>query len=886
MSDADKKDEKTPEDIPGQNAIQDVNSCSTQEQERTTIKDEQNEPSQASGGKPLELPVLPLRDVVVFPYTLSPLVIDGEETIKMILSVSEGERLIALFPELPSAAPAAETEANQSQPPEATKPAPQEPAPQDQKKPKNAEGQAVPHQAIEHAIKLEATIETTQIKERRFTTTGVLGRIVKLLKFPDNTVRILVRGLKRIRFVKNIETSSANIVALVEELSELKDDSLECMAMAKNAQTQFQEIISLSPNFPEELKVAILNVEDNSRLADLIADTLNISFKEKLGVLTAPTLHERFQILMILLNREVEVLHLGTAIHNQVSDAIGQSQREFFLREQLKTIKKELGEDSANPDIASIKKRAAELKLPEHVQKVIQKEVERLEMIPQAASEYHVAHTYIDWILTIPWGVYTQDMIDINKAMEILDEDHYDLKDVKERILEFLAVLQLKSDKKSPIICFVGPPGVGKTSLGMSIARAMGRKFVRASLGGVRDEAEIRGHRRTYVGALPGRVIQGLKKAGSSNPIFMLDEIDKLGNDFRGDPASALLEVLDPQQNHAFNDHYLELDYDLSTVMFICTANITDTIPPALLDRMEILRLPGYTPLEKMHITQRFILPRQLTENGIKKTQLSIPQETINELITYYTKEAGVRNIERTIGSICRKVARKIVEGKTKQNRKTVIKPKSIAEYLGPKKFFLEEAERKPEIGLAVGMAWTSYGGSILPVEVNSMPGKGVIQLTGSLGDVMKESAQTAFSFVKSNYEFFGINSELFSSNDFHIHVPDGATPKDGPSAGVTIATAIVSLATKRPVRSQAAMTGEITLKGKIEPVGGIREKLTAAFCAGIRFVVMPEKNKKDLAEVPAEVKKNIHIVFAKTAADAISEMLLKNPVKPKMKKR
>ena len=790
----------------------------------------------------LTLPVLPLNNIVIFPYTLSTLVIDNEATIKFIMRISEGERLLALFPDLSK---------------------------EDMIDTGGIEGFSNEGESAEFSF------DIVNVKGKRLSKIGVLGRIVKLLKFPDNTVRVLVRGLKRVGIV-DILTETPNITATVEEIPDLEDKSIECVAMAKNAQNQFQEIISLSPNFPEELRVAMLNVEDSSRLADLIADTLNINFTEKLGVLTAPTLNERFQLLTILLNREVEVLHLGNEIQTQVSNALSQSQREFFLREQLKTIKQELGDEDANPDITVIRKKMAKKDLPHNVIEVINKEIERLEIMPQAASEYHVAYNYIDWLLSVPWKDYTEDRNDIKKARKILDQDHFDLKDVKERILEFLAVLQMKDDKKAPILCFVGPPGVGKTSLGQSIARAIKRKFIRISLGGVRDEAEIRGHRRTYVGALPGRIIQGLKKAGSANPVFMLDEIDKLGNDFRGDPASALLEVLDPQQNHSFNDHFLELDFDLSSVMFIATANILDTIPPALLDRMEILRLPGYTPMEKRQIARRFLLPRQIKENGLTKSILSLPMKSIDELITYYTQEAGVRNLERTIGTLCRKVVRKIIEGDIPKEERTIIKPKDIAGYIGQRKVILEEAERKPEVGLAIGMAWTSVGGTILPVECTSMPGKGRLQLTGSLGNVMKESAQASFSYIKSNHEKFNIDCEVFNKNDFHVHVPDGATPKDGPSAGITITTSLISLLTQRKVKVKTSMTGEITLRGRITAVGGIKEKVIAAMRSGISTIVMPKQNKKDLEDIPEEVKSKIEFIFVENAEEAVDFLLIK----------
>lgn len=802
--------------------------------------------SEREAPKTSRVPILPLTDTVVFPYTLCTLVIDNEKSIDFVSRIAEGERLLALFPDL-----------------------------------SNHNSTAIPNQEIKE--NKEIKIETIKIDSKTLSRIGVVGRIVKLLNFPDNTVRILVRGLKRVRLL-NVLTGAPEITGTVEELPDIQDNSLECAAMAKNAQKQFQEIINMSPNFPEELKIAILNIEDYSRLTDLLADTLNINFHEKIGLLTAPTLNERLHLMTILLNREVEVLHLGSTIQNQVSHSMSQAHRDFFLREQLKAIKKELGDQDTNPDIANIKKRIAEKKtLPKAAIEVISKEIERLASMPQSSAEYHVSYNYIDWILSTPWAEYTDDKNDIHRAKKTLDKDHFGLKDVKERILELLAVLQLKKDKKSPIICFVGPPGVGKTSLGQSIARAMGRKFVRMSLGGVRDEAEIRGHRRTYVGALPGRIIQGIKKAGTSNPVFMLDEIDKIGSDFRGDPSSALLEVLDPQQNHAFNDHYLELDYDLSSVMFIATANILDTVPPALLDRMEIIRLPGYTPMEKAEISRKYLVPKQILENGLNKGQLSLPIASINELITYYTQEAGVRNIERVIGTLCRKIARKIIEKDILPEVKTTINPSDIKTYLGKRKFILDEVERKPEVGLAIGMAWTSVGGTILPVESNMMPGKGSLQLTGSLGDVMKESAQTAFSYIKSNYKKFGINPDLFKKNDFHIHVPDGATPKDGPSAGITITTSLVSLLTHRKVRVRTSMTGEITLRGKVTAIGGLKEKVIAALRSGINAVVIPKQNEKDLEDIPDEVKNKIEFIFVETAEQAIDYMLIKEKANGKV---
>lgn len=763
----------------------------------------------------MNIPALPLSGTLVFPYALTPLVIDGESSIQLVTRVANGtDKLIALFPEIP---------------------------PQDEN--------GVP----------EINVDTFTMDEKKLSVIGVAGRVVKHVKFPDETDRVLIRGLSRIRFLGfHPEDHSAE----VERLMEADDDNVEVSAMTKNAVRQFQEIISYSPNFPEELKIAVLNLQDNTRIVDLIADTINISYAEKLEILTLPSLQERLQLLTILLNREVEVLKLGSEIQTQVHNALGKSQREFFLREQLRTIKEELGEESKNPDIVSIEERLARLNAPPHVVETVKKETERLNMIPQASGEYTIAYNYIDWILSLPWQTYTEDRLDVSEAERILNKDHFGLKDVKERILEFLSVLQLKKDKKSPILCFAGPPGVGKTSLGKSIANAMGRKFVRMSLGGMKDEAEIRGHRRTYLGALPGRILQGLKKAGVSNPVFMLDEIDKIGSDFRGDPASALLEVLDPQQNSAFNDHFLELDYDLSSVMFIATANMLDTIPPPLLDRMDIITLPGYTPYEKRQIARKYLVPRQMKENGLDGVKLTFPLKSIDRIINSYTREAGVRSLERTIGSVLRKVAKQVVEKKFDPVKDSEITPEDVHKYLGAPRFLADEVSPKPEVGVATGMAWTSVGGTTLQVESIRMSGKGELKLTGSLGDVMKESALAAFSFIRSRADEFGIDPEVFQKNDFHIHVPDGATPKDGPSAGVTLATAIFSLLTGKPVRNDFAMTGEITLRGRVTAVGGIKEKVIGALRAGVRNIILPEENRKDLENVPDEVREKLTFHF------------------------
>ena len=781
------------------------------------------------------VPAISPPGVIVFPFALTPLVLDNAEMISLVEKAVTGEdRLIAIFPEMPDPnTPAADIQG------------------------------------------MGLKVKDMELDGKKVSTVGVLCRIVKVLKFPDGTVRMLLRGLNRVEFVERLFLNSIKL-AKVRRLTLEPDNSIETVAMVRNAVKQFQEIVSFSPNFPEELKIAIINLTDNVRIADLIADTINISYPEKLAVLTFPTLQERLHLLTILLNREVEVLRLGSEIQSQVHNAMSKSQREFFLREQLKTIKEELGEGTKNPDIVAIQERIGKLNLPENVLEIVKKETERLEMIPQAAAEYNIAYTYIDWLLSVPWNNFTEDRLDVAEAGKILDRDHYGLKDVKERILEFLSVLQLKKDRKAPIICFVGPPGVGKTSLGKSIAEAMGRKFVRMSLGGVRDEAEIRGHRRTYIGALPGRIIQGMKKAGSSNPVFMLDELDKLGNDFRGDPASALLEVLDPQQNNAFNDHYLEVDYDLSSVMFIATANIMDTIPGPLLDRMEIVRLPGYTAMEKRQIAKQFLIPRQIEENGLTDKHLDFMMEAVDEIINYYTREAGVRTLERTIGAVCRKLAREIVEGKHGNGETIVVTEQEVRRLLGVRKFSMDEAMRKPEVGVATGMAWTSVGGTILQVEAAAMPGKGDLKLTGSLGDVMKESALAAFSLVKGKSGELGIDPVLFTNHDFHIHVPDGATPKDGPSAGVTLTTALVSLLTNTPVRPDIAMTGEITLRGKVTAIGGVKEKTIGAMRSGIRNIILPLDNKKDVDDIPEEVREKVTFHFVSTVREVLDLVLEK----------
>ena len=799
---------------------------------KNNISENQEKPVDGAPAPELvQAPAITQPNTVLFPFALTPLVLDNPGNIAKVERAVAGERIIAVFPEMPENASTAEIRG------------------------------------------IELNVPDFRLDGHRVAEIGVLCRVVKSLKFPDGTVRILLRGLERVRYEGPAEGDDSRVK--LRKLIQEEDNSIETIAMVRNAVKQFQEIAAFSPNFPEELKIAIINLSDSVRIVDLIADSVNFSNLEKLAILTLEKLQDRLHLMTILLNREVEVLRLGSEIQSQVHNAMSKSQREFFLREQLRTIKEELGESNRNPDIANIQERMKKLNLPDNITELLNKELERLEMIPQAAAEYNIAYTYIDWILSVPWNHFTEDRLDIAEAKKILDRDHYGLKDIKERILEFLAVLQLKKNRKAPIICFIGPPGVGKTSLGKSIAEAMGRKFIRISLGGVRDEAEIRGHRRTYIGALPGRIIQGMKKAGTSNPVFMLDEIDKLGNDFRGDPASALLEVLDPQQNHTFNDHYLEVDYDLSSVMFIATANISDTIPGPLLDRMDVIRLPGYTATEKQQIAEQFLIPRQLEENGFSDRKITITPEATEELIGFYTREAGVRQLERTIGQICRKLARQIVEGQNKK-KKITVDADTVHQLLGARRFLQDEAMPEPQVGVATGMAWTSVGGTILQVEAALMPGKGELKLTGSLGNVMKESALAAFSYVKGHAKELGIRYKLFEKNDFHIHVPDGATPKDGPSAGITLTTALVSLLTGKPVRHDYAMTGEINLRGKVTAIGGVKEKSIGALRAGIRNVILPEENRKDLEDIPEDVLKQVKFHFVSDIAQVLKIMLAK----------
>jgi ATP-dependent Lon protease len=688
---------------------------------------------------------------------------------------------------------------------------------------------------------------------------GTVGSIMKMAKVPEGGVRLMVQGLSRFK-IAEFTATAPYFKARIEVLKDLLDSDIETDALINSARGLFTKVLELSPYLPSELGLLAQSVEDPGSLADMITSTLNIPKEDKQDILETLHVKQRLQKLTVILTKELEVLELGKKIQSEVKEGIDKTQREYYLREQLKAIQKELGEkDEKSLEIEDYRKKIVERKLSPAAAKEAERELNRLARMNSASPEYTVALSYLDWITDLPWGVQTEDNLDIAAAAKVLDEDHFDLEKVKKRILEYLAVRKLKPDMKGPILCFAGPPGTGKTSLGRSIARALGRKFVRLSLGGVRDEAEIRGHRRTYVGALPGRILQGLRKAGSNNPVFILDEIDKVGTDFRGDPSSALLEVLDPEQNSTFSDHYLEVEFDLSKVMFITTANILDTIPPALRDRMEVLDLVGYIEEEKVKIAQNHLIPKQIKEHGLTEKNLSFNKKALQTIIRSYTREAGLRNLEREIASVCRGVAKEIAEGKIKEKK---VSPDDLHQYLGPIHFFSEVAERTQEPGVATGLAWTQAGGDILFVEATKMPGHKTLTLTGQLGDVMKESAGAALSYIRSKAGQLGIPEDFYEKNDLHIHVPAGAIPKDGPSAGIAIMTALTSLLTDRPIRGDLAMTGEITLRGLVLPVGGIKEKVLAAKRAGIGTIILPKKNEKDLEEIPPHLKKGLKFHF------------------------
>ncbi len=710
--------------------------------------------------------------------------------------------------------------------------------------------------------------------------TGTAALVARMLRLPDNSLQVMLQGIARIR-IREIVQTVPYFMADVQPVEERVEKTTEFEAALRGALSTFQRVVELAPNLPAELVTLAHNLPTPGHQVDFMASYLNLSKEERQKVLDTHDVSERLRLVTEYLNRELEILEIGQKIQEDIRKRIEKAQREAYLREQLKAIQEELGiEDERTAEIKEFRKRLEQVGLPEEARREAERELERMQSMPPQAAEYIVSRTYLDWLVNLPWNVETEDSLDIQRAQQILDEDHYDLEKPKERIVDYLAVRRLKKDMKGPILCFVGPPGTGKTSLGKSIARALGRKFVRISLGGVSDEAEIRGHRRTYIGALPGRIIQGIRRAGSKNPVFMLDEIDKLGRDFRGDPAAALLEVLDPEQNNAFVDHYLDVPFDLSKVLFITTANVAHAIPAPLLDRMEVLELPGYTEPDKLEIARRYLIPRQMEEHGLQDGQLEIDDETVVTIIRNYTREAGVRNLEREIGAVCRKAARRIAEGKAK---KVKVRKKDLHEILGPPKYRSEMAEQKDEVGVATGLAWTPVGGDLLFVEVQAVEGNGHLRLTGRLGEVMKESGEAAMTYVRSRARELGLAPGFHRKMDVHIHVPEGAVPKDGPSAGITIATALVSALTGVPVRKDVAMTGEITLRGRVLPIGGVRDKVLAAHRAGIKTVILPKENEKDLEEVPEHVRKDLKFVYV-DHMDQVLEVALKE--KPRARDR
>ncbi len=766
---------------------------------------------------PKQLPILPLRGTVLFPELILPIMVGRKKSVKLIDDAMEGNRIIGVV--------------------------------------------------TQHSSEVEDP------KPNEIYRVGVAAHLVRVVRELDGTQRVIVQGLERIRIVRYLQ-SDPYYLAEVEVLPVEEVYDVEVEALVRNLKGLFQKAVELAPYLNNELKNIVINVKEPGVLADLIIANLNINTSEKQEVLELLNVKERLNKTHFILTREVQIMELGNKIQSQVKEDIDKAQREYYLREQLKAIKRELGEtDDHTAELRELKEKIEKAGMPPEAKKAAEKELDRLSKMPPASAEYTVARTYLDWLIELPWSKSTEDNLDIANAERILDEDHYNLEKVKKRILEYLAVRKLKKDMKGPILCFVGPPGVGKTSLGKSIARAMGRKFVRISLGGVRDEAEIRGHRRTYVGALPGRIIQGIKRAGSNNPVFMLDEVDKIGTDFRGDPSSALLEVLDPEQNHAFSDHYIDVPFDLSKVMFITTANILDTVPPALKDRMEVLELPGYSDDEKLMIAKRHLIPKQLEEHGLTSDHIEFEDEAILGIINSYTREAGVRNLERNIAAICRAVAKEVAEGK---EGKRIIKAEDLHKFLGPEKFYPEVAERTCYPGVATGLAWTPTGGDIIFVEATRMKGEKGLTLTGQLGEVMKESAQAALSYVRSKAKELGIDEDFYLKSDIHIHVPAGAIPKDGPSAGIAMFIALTSLLTNRPVRGDVAMTGEITLRGQVLPVGGIKEKVLAGKRAGIKTIILPKKNEKDLEELSDHVKEGLEFKFVQRMDEVVDIALVK----------
>jgi ATP-dependent Lon protease len=761
---------------------------------------------------PATLAVLPLKETVIFPQSVSPLAIGQERSIRLVDDTLEGERMLALV-----------------------------------------------------------TVKDKDVDQPGWDDLYEIGTaavVHKMIRVPDGTLRILVQGVGRIRLQHHIQ-DDPYLVGEFEVVPDVVEETPELEALTRSVQDEFARLISLVPYLPSELELAAANVDDPGALSHLVVSTLRLKTEEKQALLEQPDASNRLRDVLRILKRELEVVELGTKIQSQVQSELEKGQREYFLRQQLKAIQEELGEgDEQQAEINELRQQMEEKNLPEETRKAVERELSRLEKLPPAAAEYGVIRTYIDWILSLPWTETTEDNLDLERAREILDEDHYDLEKVKERILEYLAVSKLKNDLSGPILCFVGPPGVGKTSLGQSVARTLDRKFVRISVGGVRDEAEIRGHRRTYIGAMPGTIIRSLRDAESKNPVLLIDEIDKMGADFRGDPASAMLEVLDPEQNSHFRDHYLDLPFDLSKVLFICTANQLETIPGPLLDRMDVIQLSGYTEDEKLGIAQKYLVPKQLEAHGLTDEQVAVGEVTLRVVIREYTREAGVRNLERRIADLLRKSARDIAEGKTEAIEIDTDKARAS---LGPRRFPADPRKRTADPGVATGLAYTPVGGDVLFIEATAYPGSGKLTITGQLGDVMRESAQAALSWVRSRSEELGLPENWFAEHDVHIHVPAGAVPKDGPSAGITIATAIASLVRGEPVAEDVGMTGEITLTGQVLPIGGLREKVLAAERYGLKRIVIPRDNEPDLEELPEETREELEFILADTIRDVFA---------------
>ena len=801
--------------------------------------EEEKQPSPPSPQIPAELPILPLRGVVVYPLMVVPLTVGQARSVRLIDDAAVGDRFVGLVA---------------SKDPELEEPGPDQ-----------------------------------------VFGVGTVAIIHRLIKAPDGTVRIIVQGVERIR-LDEWTTQQPYLKARVTQIPDVmpQENDLETEAMMRNVVELFSRLVALVPHLPDELLMAVSGTTDPRQLAYMVATSVRMEIQEAQKVLELDLVMDKLRHLTGILGHELEVLELGKKIRTEAQTEMEKMQREYFLREQLKAIKRELGEgDEQQVEVEELRKKIADAHMPEEAEKEALRELSRLEKLPSAAAEYGVIRTYLDWLTSLPWAVATDDVLDIGRARQVLDEDHYDLEKIKERILEYLAVRKLRleraaereaggaepelpkdlirREREGVILCFVGPPGTGKTSLGQSIARAMGRKFMRMSLGGVHDEAEIRGHRRTYIGALPGRIIQTIRRVGSKNPVIMLDEVDKVGADWRGDPSSALLEVLDPEQNREFRDNYLDVSFDLSQVMFITTANILDTVPGPLRDRMEVLELSGYTDDEKLRIAQSYLVPRQIRENGLKPEEVTFTPEALLNITREHTREAGVRSLERQIGAVCRKVATKIAEG----TEKTVnVHLPQVKEYLGKPRFFYEAAERTEIPGVATGLAVTAVGGDVLFVEATKMPGQKGLTITGQLGDVMKESAQAALSYIRSQADSLGFDKDFFNTSDIHIHVPAGAVPKDGPSAGITIATALASLLVGRPVRDDVGMTGEITLRGQVLPVGGIKEKVLAAHRVGLRTVIIPRRNEKDLDDLPPHVRQDMRVVLVDRVAEVLDVAL------------